>query len=71
MRKMLILTAIVSMAFVSTQEVEAGRRNRSYTRSRDSWRSQSAPRDGVFARLIELERRKNTFLFGRPTLIPR
>ena len=71
MRKMLILTAIVSMTFVSTQNVEAGRRNRSYTRSRDAWRSQSAPRDGIFARMMELERRKNSLLFGRPTLIPR
>jgi hypothetical protein len=71
MHKSLIFIAIISMTFVSSQNVEAGRRNRSYTRSREAWSSQSAPRDGMFVRLMELERRKNTFLFGRPTLIPR
>jgi hypothetical protein len=65
MRKLLIVAAIVSMTFVSTQNVEAGRRKRSYTRSRQAWNTQSQPRDGIFARLMELERRKNAWLFGR------
>lgn len=65
MRKLLILAAIISMTFVSTQNVEAGRRKRSYTRSRTTWQQTQTPRDGIFARLMELERRKNAWLFGR------
>jgi hypothetical protein len=64
MRKLLILAAILSMTFVSTQNVEAGRRNRSYTRTRTTWQRESRS-DGFFARLMELERRKNAWLFGR------
>lgn len=68
MRKLLIVAAVVSMTFVSTQNVDAGRRKRSYTRSREAWNNRSPRRDGFFARLMELERRKNVFLFGRPLI---
>lgn len=68
MRKFLIVAAVVSMTFVSTPNVEAARRNRSYTRSRTTWNSQTTRRDGFFARLMELERRKNIMLFGRPLI---
>jgi hypothetical protein len=64
MRKLLILAAIMSMTFVSTRNVEAGRRNRSYTRTRTTWQSPTQ-REGFFARVMELERRKNAWLFGR------
>lgn len=64
MRKFLILAAIVSMTLVSTQNVEAGRRRRGYTRTRTTW-STSNTNGGFFARLMELERRKNAYLFGR------
>jgi hypothetical protein len=67
MRKFLLLTAILALVIASSQDVEAARRkraNRSYTQSRADW-NQRAERDGIFARMMELERRKNEFLFGR------
>lgn len=64
MRKLLILAAIVAMTIATTQNAEAGRRKRGYTRSRTTYNTSSS-RDGIFARLMELERRKNQWLFGR------
>lgn len=64
MRKILILAAVVAMTAACTNDAEAGRRNRGYTRSRTIFRQPSRG-GGIFARLMELERRKNAMLFGR------
>lgn len=64
MRKVFILAAIAALTFASTQNAEAGRRNRGYTRSRTTWQSPSQ-RQGLWSRMVELERRKNAWLFGR------
>ena len=67
MRKFLIIAAIAAMTFASADSAEAGRRyrgNRGYTQSRTIWQQPSRG-GGFFARLMELERRKNAMIFGR------
>jgi hypothetical protein len=65
MRKMLIVAAVLAMTIATVSPAEASRkRRRSYTRTRSTYQ-QTSQRPGFFARLMELERRKNDFLFGR------
>lgn len=56
MRRLLILAVAVVTVAASVTPVQAARRSGVY---------RSSQRTGVFARLMELERRKNEMLFGR------
>jgi hypothetical protein len=59
--KRMILIAVAALTIttgvmVSSSEAQMGRRNRGYYQQQNP---------GFFARLMELERRKNEWLFGR------
>ncbi len=56
MRKMIILGLVALFVATSQVPAQAGRRN---------GRGSNGNRQGVFARLMELERAKNAWLFGR------
>ena len=64
MRYILILAATAAFTLAGTQNAEAARRTRGYTRTRTVWQSPNRG-GGLWSRMMELERRKNDFLFGR------
>ena len=59
MRNLVILTALAAMVLV-TGEAQAARRQAVYSNTNVS----VSRSDGPFARLMELERRKNAAIFG-------
>ena len=69
MRKLIIALAVVAFTCAIDAPVEAAKARRSTVRrsftSRIYRARRSNPVRGIFGRLMELERRKNAWLFGR------
>ncbi len=64
MRKLVMLTIALAMFAVSSSNVEAARRQRVIQQRQPVFTTNNGG-GNVFGRLMEMERRKNEWLFGR------